>query len=99
MTRETEDATERDRRRYQRELFDGVARLYAATRPGYPPELAGFVAATAGAGPGAAVLEVGCGTGQLTERLHQRLSGRAEVGLTLAAQVTMARVRRLASDG
>jgi ubiquinone/menaquinone biosynthesis C-methylase UbiE len=69
VTRETEDATERDRRRYQRELFDGVARLYEATRPGYPPELAGFVAATAGAGPGAAVLEVGCGTGQLTERL------------------------------
>ena len=69
MTRETEDATERDRRRYQRELFDGVARLYAATRPGYPPELARFIAATAGAGPGAAVLEVGCGTGQLTERL------------------------------
>jgi hypothetical protein len=78
VTRETEDATERDRRRYQRELFDGVARLYAATRPGYPPELAGFVAATAGAGPGAAVLEV---------------------GLTLAAEVTMARVRRPACGG
>lgn len=81
MTLETEVATERDRRRYQREL------------------LAGFVAATAGAGPGAVVLEVGCGTGQLTEELSRRLSGQAEVGLTLEAQVTMARARRPASGG
>jgi ubiquinone/menaquinone biosynthesis C-methylase UbiE len=69
VTRETEGETERDWRRHQRGLFDGVARLYAATRPGYPRELADFAAATAGAGPGSAVLEVGCGTGQLTERL------------------------------
>ena len=69
MTRETEGETERDRRRHQRGLFDGVARLYAATRPGYPRELADFAATTAGAGAGSAVLEVGCGTGQLTERL------------------------------
>lgn len=69
MTRETEGEAERDRRRYQRGLFDGVARLYQATRPGYPEELAAFVAATAGLSPGARVLEVGCGTGQLTERL------------------------------
>jgi signal transduction histidine kinase len=47
VTRGTEDATERDRRRYQRELFDGIAQ--------------------------------------------------DQVGLTLAAEVTMARVRRLAS--
>jgi tRNA A58 N-methylase Trm61 len=99
VTLETEVATERDRRPYQRELFDGVARLCAATRPGYPPELAGFVAATAGAGPRAVVLEVGCGTGQLTEELSRRLSGQAEVGLTLEAQVTMVRARRPASGG
>jgi len=36
-----------------------VARLYEATRPGYPAELAEFVAATAGIGPGSPVLEVG----------------------------------------
>jgi SAM-dependent methyltransferase len=65
----TEGATERERRRYQRGLFDTVARLYEATRPGYPPELAGFIAETAGAVAGSAVLEVGCGTGQLTEVL------------------------------
>ena len=69
MTQFAEGKAERDRRRYQRGLFDQVAHLYAATRPGYPAELAPFVAVTAGAGPGAAVLEVGCGTGQLTERL------------------------------
>ena len=66
---EAEDETERATRRYQRELFDDVARLYQATRPGYPPELAGFVAATASVGPGDQVLEVGCGTGQLTRAL------------------------------
>lgn len=66
---EHEHEAERDRRRYQRGLFDQVARLYEATRPGYPAGLAEFVAATAGAGAAAAVLEVGCGTGQLTERL------------------------------
>jgi SAM-dependent methyltransferase len=69
MAPETEDAAERARRRYQRALFDGEARLYAATRPGYPRELAEFAAVTAGAGPGTPVLEVGCGTGQLTEQL------------------------------
>jgi protein-L-isoaspartate O-methyltransferase len=74
----TEGATERVRRRYQRGLFDTVARLYEATRPGYPPELAGFIAETAGAVAGSAVLEVGCGTGQLTEVL-------APFGFTLTA--------------
>jgi ubiquinone/menaquinone biosynthesis C-methylase UbiE len=69
VTRETEGERERDRRRHQRGLFDSVARLYAATRPGYPPGLAEFAVATAGVAAGAAVLEVGCGTGQLTGRL------------------------------
>ena len=69
MTQEAEGSAERARRRYQRGLFDSVARRYAAARPGYPAELAEFVAATAGIGPGSRVLEVGCGTGQLTEVL------------------------------
>jgi SAM-dependent methyltransferase len=69
MPEEPEGAAERARRRCQRGLFDTVARQYAATRPGYPPGLARFVAETAGAGPGTPVLEVGCGTGQLTRAL------------------------------
>jgi len=69
VTAETEGSPERANRRYQRGLFDSVARLYEATRPGYPVELVEFVAVTAGIGPGSPVLEVGCGTGQLTEAL------------------------------
>lgn len=64
MAAETEQ--QRRKRHRQRTLFDGAARLYAATRPGYPAEIVEALAATAGAGPGSRVLEVGCGTGQLT---------------------------------
>jgi ubiquinone/menaquinone biosynthesis C-methylase UbiE len=67
MTAETEQ--ERSKRRYQRMLFDDVAELYEASRLGYPGEIVDFAIATAAAGAGSDVLEIGCGTGQLTERL------------------------------
>jgi ubiquinone/menaquinone biosynthesis C-methylase UbiE len=64
-----EPAEARGKRLRQRALFDGAAQLYDASRRGYPPELVEFMVATAGLHPGSAVLEVGCGTGQLTEQL------------------------------
>ncbi len=65
----TESERDRDKRHFQRTLFDSIAARYAESRPGYPAHIVEFVAATAGLGPGAAVLEIGCGTGQLTTRL------------------------------
>jgi len=58
-----ETEQQRSKRRRRRTLFDGVAELYAASRPGYPAEIIEFLTATAGVGPGSRVLEVGCGTG------------------------------------
>lgn len=52
-------------RRYQRGLFNGVARLYDATRPGHAGDFAGFVTAPAAIGAGAPVVAAGCGTGRL----------------------------------
>lgn len=70
-------------------LFDDVARLYDATRPGHPGEMIDAVAAAAGAG--AEILEIGCGTGQATVPLAERGfpvvaidRGRAMAGLCAA---------------
>lgn len=67
-----ESGAQRGRRHRWRVLFDEVADLYAATRSGYPPEIVDFAIRTAGLVPGSAVLEVGCGTGQLTASLAGR---------------------------
>jgi ubiquinone/menaquinone biosynthesis C-methylase UbiE len=67
MAAETEQ--ERSKRRHQRTLFDGVAELYEASRLGYPSDIVQFAVATAAVGAGSEVLEVGCGTGQLTQSL------------------------------
>jgi ubiquinone/menaquinone biosynthesis C-methylase UbiE len=67
MGAETEQV--RSRRLHRRMLFDGVAELYEASRLGYPSGIVEFAVATAAVGAGSEVLEVGCGTGQLTESL------------------------------
>jgi len=64
-----ETEQERSRRLHRRTLFDGIAELYEASRLGYPSDIVEFAVTTAAAGAGSAVLEVGCGTGQLTESL------------------------------
>jgi len=70
MPAETEQ--QRRRRLHQRTLFDPIARLYQETRPDYPDQIIEFIATTAGLGTGSRVLEIGCGTGQLTRTLASR---------------------------
>ncbi len=60
--------TDPDRRALGR-IFDEVPQLYDRVRPGYPDALFADLAAVSGLSDGAAVLEVGCGTGQATESL------------------------------
>jgi protein-L-isoaspartate O-methyltransferase len=61
---EVESERERYKRRRQRTLFDGVASLYQASRPGYPSHMVEFVVATAGLDDASTVLEIGGGTGR-----------------------------------
>ena len=94
MTTGNESARERSKRHYQRTLFDGIAERYESSRPGYPPRVVEWVAATGGLGPGAAVLEIGCGTGQLTERLAR--SGFRLTAIDIGPSLIAAARRRLA---
>jgi len=93
VTTGTESERDRNKRHYQRALFDGIAGRYEVARPGYPAHVVGFVTTTAGLGPGAAVLEVGCGTGQLTERLA--CSGFRLTAIDIGASMIAAARRRL----
>ena len=52
--------------------FNQVAREYDRSRPRYPPELVAAACAVGGLGAGDRVLEIGCGSGQLTCELLAR---------------------------
>ena len=54
------------------QVFDTVADEYDAFRSGYPETLVDRCMSRGGLGPGSRVLEVGCGTGKLTELLVAR---------------------------
>src|SRR6516162_5519733 len=58
-------------RRYGK-VFDQIAAEYDRHRPAYPDELIDQACRAAGIGSGDAVLEVGCGSGQLTRSLARR---------------------------
>jgi len=53
-------------------VFDQVAADYDRHRPGYPDELIDYACQIAGLGQGDNVLELGCGSGQLTRSLVAR---------------------------
>jgi ubiquinone/menaquinone biosynthesis C-methylase UbiE len=91
-----ESEEQRRRRRHQRALFDGAAKLYDASRRGYPKEIVEFMVARAGLRAGSAVLEVGCGTGQLTEQLVRY--GFAITAVDIGASMIAAARRRLGTS-
>jgi ubiquinone/menaquinone biosynthesis C-methylase UbiE len=51
------------------EVFDGIAEAYDERRSGYPSEIVAAAVELAGLGIGSRVVEVGSGTGKLTEEL------------------------------
>ena len=87
-TAETDE--QRERREQLRCLFDRIAGLYDASRQGYPAEIIDAVCGSSGIGPGADVLEIGCGTGQLTRQLAGRAFHLTAIDIS-AAMVETAR--------
>ena len=77
-----------------RATFNEDAELYDQARPGYPDELIRDLAELAGIRPGTRVLELGCGTGQLTRPLAER--GCEVVALDIGADLAAVAQRKLA---
>src|SRR5690349_15130736 len=77
-----------------RVTFDEDAERYDRARPGYPAAVFDDLLAVAGLGPGARVLEIGCGTGQATVPLAER--GCRIVAVELGAELAAVARRNLA---
>jgi SAM-dependent methyltransferase len=80
-------------REHLRATFNEDAELFDRARPGYPPEMFSDLARLAGIGPGCRVLEIGCGTGQLTLPLAEQ--GCEIVALDLGAEMAALARRKL----
>src|SRR5436305_10623733 len=90
--RANESDGQREWRLRVRHLFDGVASRYDGARSSYPAELVDWMVATARLTQGAQVLEIGCGTGQLTSQLAAR--GFTVTAIDMgAAMIELARAR------
>lgn len=77
-----------------REVFDQDPELYDRARPSYPVELFDDLSRSAQLGPGARVLEIGCGTGQATVPLAER--GFSVVAVELGPALAAVARRKLA---
>jgi ubiquinone/menaquinone biosynthesis C-methylase UbiE len=86
---------QRRKRRQQRTLFDGIAGRYEAARQSYPAEIVNTLLVTGEVASGAAVLEIGCGTGQLTRHLAGR---RLRLTVIDVGPAMVAAARRNVSD-
>ena len=58
--------------RKHRSVFDEAAEAYDVARPEYPPELIDKLMELAQLPANARILEIGCGTGQITGSLAER---------------------------
>lgn len=79
------------RAKERRDSFDEVAGLYDRVRPSYPAALISDLIERGGIRPGTRILEIGCGTGQLTRSL-------AESGASISALELGSRLADVASD-
>ncbi|MCP9487421.1 MAG: methyltransferase domain-containing protein [Gaiellaceae bacterium MAG52_C11] len=76
-----------------RTTFDAVAEDYDRVRPSYPGEVFDDLVELARLSPGARLLEIGCGTGQVTRPLAQR--GFTVVAVELGERLAALTRRRL----
>lgn len=78
---------QREQRLNRRLSFDEIASLYDRARPAYPTSVIDSILSAANIRPRATVLEIGCGSGQLTVplALHDASITALELGSNLAA--------------